>query len=139
MCRVSRIERTFSVQGTADSVLPYFQGLRVNPSVQVGMPCVAFDGRRESPAGNHIDLNQMHDDGSARFARACTELERISRINHTGVEVCIEHFNAYPDDAQATEMLAQSLAFAMRQPFHLSRELLLLCLDTEEAAASQSA
>ena len=78
----------------------------------------------------------MHDAAAERFGRACIELERISLINSTGVNVCVDAYRQY-GDKEASDLLAQSLALACAQIHHGHRELPLLTVECEMAAAKQ--
>ena len=81
-------------------------------------------------------MNQMPDaDGSVAFATACRQLERIARINHEGLQVCLELHLEEPD-LNTSRMLAESAGYALSQVAYLLRPLLLLAIDTECANAA---
>lgn len=66
-----------------------------------------------------------------RFEKSSAELDRIARINVVGLDACYSYYNEGPTEEKAAEMLADSLALAMRQAFYLNRELLVLAIGTE--------
>lgn len=68
---------------------------------------------------------------AARFAKSSAELDRIARINVVGLDACFSYYNEGPTEEKAAEMLADSLALAMRQAFYLNKELLILAIGTE--------
>ena len=84
-------------------------------------------------------MNQMPDaDGSVAFATACRQLERIARINHEGLQVCLELHLEEPD-INTERMLAESAGYALAQVAYLLRPMQLLALDAECANAAAAA
>ena len=80
----------------------------------------------------------MHAAGAERFSNACKQLHIAARINAEGVRSTIDLY-ALEADLETTQMVCDSLSFAMAQVAHFSREMILLCLDLEEAAARSTA
>ena len=80
----------------------------------------------------------MHNRAADRFKSALEELYTIAKVNVTGVDACIDHYNRYKDK-QSSEMLAKSIAYGLRQIHYCRQELLLLTIDQDIAAAKQKA
>lgn len=58
------------------------------------------------------------------------ELHSLSKLSQTGLEVALDIYLQHKDEV-STELLADSLALAMRQAFYLNKELLILAIGTE--------
>lgn len=72
-----------------------------------------------------------------RFEKSSKELTQIARINNVGLDSCWSYYTEDPSDEKAAEMLADSLALAMRQVAYFRKELLVLCISEEMEAADK--
>ena len=73
-----------------------------------------------------------------QFGAACKELELSARINAQAVTAVFE-WHCSDQSEQSSQMVADSLSFALVAPAHLLRVAQLWCLDCEtiEAAARE--
>ena len=75
--------------------------------------------------------------GAARFSNVAQDLAITASVNNYGLGASWYNYKKKPNDKDAEALLAVAISFEFKQIAYLHRELLLLAIDEEMAAADK--